>query len=129
VMAQRYLPGVARGDKRVLLLGGRVLGAVLRVPPEGELRANLHVGGRPEGTRLTPREREICDVVGSRCAGLGLELVGVDLIEGHLTEVNVTSPTGIRHIDAIEGTRLGTDVIAHLERRVAVLRGELVAAA
>jgi len=96
LVAQEYLPAARCGDKRVLLLDGEILGCVLRVPPCGETRANLHAGGRAELSDLTCVEREICADVARRCRRDGLFLVGLDLIGGRLTEVNVTSPGGLR---------------------------------
>jgi glutathione synthase len=119
VMAQRYLPESREGDKRILLLDGEPIGAVLRVPREDETRGNLHVGGRAVKTTLTAREREICDVIGPRLVADGLWFVGIDVIGGYLTEVNVTSPTGVQEVDRLEGVRLEERVVDWLERRVA----------
>jgi glutathione synthase len=117
VVAQRYLPEVRRGDKRILLLDGEVLGAVLRVPRADDTRANLHVGATPERTTLSPRELEICAAVGKRCKADGLHFVGIDVIGGYLTEVNVTSPTGVVEIDRLEGVRLEARIVDWLESR------------
>lgn len=103
-MVQAFLPGVADGDKRIVLIDGKPAGAVNRVPQKGEIRANLGVGGRGEAATLTPREEEICAAVGPELARRGLLFVGIDVIAGHLTEINVTSPTGIVAIDAFNGT-------------------------
>jgi glutathione synthase len=123
VMAQRYLPEARAGDKRILLVDGEVLGAVLRVPREDETRGNLHVGGKPERTTLTEREQSIVARVGPRLRSDGLGFVGLDVIGGFLTEVNVTSPTGIQEIDRLEGlegrARLEARVVDWLERRAA----------
>src|SRR5262245_30998993 len=105
VMAQRYIPEVREGDKRILLLDGEPLGAVLRVPRDDETRANLHVGGRAVHTELSARDREICAAVGARLRADGLFFVGIDVIGGWLTEVNVTSPTGIQEIDRLDGAQ------------------------
>lgn len=118
VMAQAYLPAVRQGDKRILLLDGEPLGAVLRVPREDETRSNLHVGGRAARTALDARDREICTAVGPRLRQDGLYFVGLDVIGGWLTEVNVTSPTGIQEINRLESVRLEEQVIDWLERRV-----------
>ena len=99
------------GDKRIILLGGEPLGAVLRVPREGELRANFASGGSAAPALLTPRDREICRRLAPALSELGLWLVGIDVIGGRLTEVNVTSPTGLVEIDALNGESLEARVI------------------
>ena len=111
VMAQAYLPEVVEGDKRIILLDGEPIGAVLRVPPEGELRANLAAGGSARASPLTARDREICRKLAPELQRLGLSLVGIDVIGGYLTEVNVTSPTGLVEIDALSGDSLEARVI------------------
>lgn len=104
-MVQPFLPDVAKGDKRIVLIDGEVTGAINRRPGEGEFRSNLAVGGSAEATTLTAREREICAVMGPRLKELGLIFVGIDVIGGEwLTEINVTSPTGIVAIDRFNGT-------------------------
>jgi glutathione synthase len=104
-MVQPFLPDVAKGDKRIVLIDGEVAGAINRRPGEGEFRSNLAVGGRAEATELTPREQEICVAMGPRLKELGLIFVGIDVIGGQwLTEINVTSPTGIIAIDRFNGT-------------------------
>ena len=104
-MVQPFLPDVAKGDKRIVLIDGEVTGAINRRPGEGEFRSNLAVGGSAEATELTPREQEICAAMGPRLKELGLIFVGIDVIGGEwLTEINVTSPTGIVAIDAFNGT-------------------------
>jgi glutathione synthase len=104
-MVQPFLPDVAKGDKRIVLVDGEVAGAINRRPGEGEFRSNLAVGGSAEATELTPREHEICAVMGPRLKELGLIFVGIDVIGGEwLTEINVTSPTGIVAIDRFNGT-------------------------
>jgi glutathione synthase len=118
VMGQRYLPEARAGDKRILLLDGEPLGAVLRVPREDEVRGNLHVGGQPKKTTLSPRDREICAALAPRLREDGLFFVGIDVIGDYLTEVNVTSPTGIQEINALEGNRLEARVVDWLQRRV-----------
>jgi glutathione synthase len=117
VMAQRYLPAVRAGDKRILLLDGEPLGAVLRVPRADETRGNLHVGGTATRTTLTARDRAICAAVGPRCQRDGLWFVGIDVIGDCLTEVNVTSPTGVQEIDRLEGVRLESDIVDWLEKK------------
>ena len=111
-MAQAYLPAVEEeGDKRIILLAGEPIGAVLRVPAAGELRANFASGGTAAAARITHRDREIAGQLAARLNGLGLWLVGIDVIGGNLTEINVTSPTGIVEIDALLGQSLETKVI------------------
>src|SRR5207244_10611794 len=90
VIVQRYLPEVRQGDKRIILIEGEPKGAVMRVPPEGEARANLHVGGRAVKTELTPRDREICAAIGPSLRQQGLVFVGIDVIGDYMTELNVT---------------------------------------
>ena len=103
-MVQAFLPQVAEGDKRIVLVDGRVAGAVNRLPKDGEIRSNLAVGGRAAPTELTAREQEICAALGPDLARRGLLFVGIDVIGGYLTEINVTSPTGIVSIDTFNGT-------------------------
>jgi glutathione synthase len=100
-MAQRYLPEAVNGDKRILLVDGRPIGAVNRVPAAHEARGNLHVGGRPDKTEITDQEMSIIRQVGPALAAQGQIFVGLDVIGGRLTEINITSPTGIRHIEAL----------------------------
>lgn len=116
VMVQRFLPEAKNGDKRIILLDGKPIGAVNRVPTGQEFRGNMAVGGRVEKTQLTPREEHICEVVGPRLRKNGLYFVGIDVIGGYLTEVNVTSPTGIREIDLLDGTNLGLEVVEWLSQ-------------
>jgi glutathione synthase len=117
VMAQAYLPAATEGDKRILLLDGEPLGAVLRVPAQGEARANMAVGGRPVRTALTERERHICATLKPELQARGLAFVGIDVIGEHLTEVNVTSPTGAAEVDALDGADVGGRVVAWVEGR------------
>jgi glutathione synthase len=119
-MAQRYLPDVRRGDKRILLLDGEPLGAVLRVPAEGETRANLHVGGRPERAGLDADDLRIVERLRPWLERDGLHFVGIDVIGGRLTEVNVTSPTGIQEMNALDGACYETRVLERLEKAIAV---------
>jgi glutathione synthase len=100
---QRYLPEVRKGDKRIILIEGEAVGAINRVPAEGEARSNMHVGGRPEATQLTEREREICATIGPELKRRGFVFVGIDVIGDSLTEINVTSPTGIREVRRFGG--------------------------
>jgi glutathione synthase len=117
VMVQRYLPEVRRGDKRIILVEGEPVGAVNRVPPEGEARANLHVGGRAEKTALTGREREICAAIGPTLRAQGLVFVGIDVIGDFITEINVTSPTGIQEIARLDGVDLAVNIWDAIEAR------------
>jgi glutathione synthase len=118
-LAQRYLPEIRTGDKRILLLDGEMLGAVLRVPSGREVRANLHVGGRPERAELTDRDREIVERVAPSLRRDGLFFVGLDVIGDWLTEINVTSPTGIQETNRIEGVRLEERIVDGIERKAA----------
>jgi glutathione synthase len=117
VMVQQYLAAAQEGDKRIILLDGEPIGAVNRVPTGSEFRGNMAVGGRVEKTEITGREQEICAVVGPKLRADGLYFVGIDVIGGYLTEVNVTSPTGIREIDRLNQANLGKQVMAWLEAR------------
>lgn len=119
-MVQPFLPDVAKGDKRIVLIDGEITGAINRRPGEGEFRSNLAVGGSAEATELTPREREICAAMGSRLKELGLIFVGIDVIGGEwLTEINVTSPTGIVAIDKFNGTDTPGKIWDAIEARLA----------
>jgi len=120
VMAQRYLPEVRKGDKRIILLEGEPLGALLRVPAEGETRANLHVGGRAVKTALDADDRRIVEAIRPALLRDGLFFVGIDVIGGKLTEINVTSPTGVQEINALDQTTLETRVIERLESLLGV---------
>jgi glutathione synthase len=103
-MLQAFLPAVAEGDKRIVLIDGKVAGAINRLPGKGEIRSNLAAGGTAAATELTAREQEICEALGPELARRGLLFVGIDVIDGNLTEINVTSPTGIVAIDRFNGT-------------------------
>lgn len=115
VMVQMYLPQVVQGDKRVILLAGEPIGAVNRVPKGYEFRGNMAVGGQAVATEITERDRQIAARLKPLLQAKGLYLVGIDIIGGYLTEINVTSPTGIREIDRLSGTRLGEKVITWVE--------------
>ena len=117
VMAQRYLPEVRVGDKRIVLVDGVPKGAVLRVPDDLEARSNFHVGGSAARAPLTTRDREICETVAPRLRADGLVFVGLDVIGGYLTEINVTSPTGVLEIDALEGISIEAEMIDWVEAR------------
>ena len=121
-VVQKFLPEIAEGDKRIVLVDGEVAGAVNRVPGEGEIRSNLAVGGKAAQTELTAREKEICEALGPELKRRGLLFVGIDVIGGKwLTEINVTSPTGIVAIDKFNGTdtpaRIWNAIEARLEAR------------
>ncbi|MFK4825037.1 glutathione synthase [Paenochrobactrum sp. BZR 588] len=102
-IAQRYLKDVRAGDKRIILIDGEPVGAINRVPAESDARSNMHVGGRAEATELTPREQEICARIGPSLKERGFILVGIDVIGDYMTEINVTSPTGLREIKRFGG--------------------------
>ena len=118
VMVQQFIPEAKNGDKRIILLDGNPIGAVNRVPTGQEFRGNMAVGGRVEKTEITAREGEICRIVSDKLRASGLYFVGLDVIGGYLTEVNVTSPTGIREIDRLNQTSLGLITIKWLEKYV-----------
>ncbi|HTT74430.1 MAG TPA: glutathione synthase [Candidatus Binataceae bacterium] len=122
IMAQRYVPEIRDGDKRVILLDGEPLGGTLRVPRDDEHRGNIHVGGNCVKVDLTPRDLEICRMVAQRARRDGLYFVGLDIIGNYLTEVNVTSPTGVQEIDRLNGVNLEAQVIDFVETRVKALR-------
>ncbi len=120
-MVQAFLPDVAKGDKRIVLVDGEIAGAINRLPGEGEIRSNLAVGGSAVKTELTPEEREICAALGPELKRRGLLFVGIDVIGGKwLTEINVTSPTGIVAIEKFDGTDVAAMIWAAIEGRVAV---------
>ena len=114
-LAQKYLPAARQGDKRIIVLSGEPLGATLRVPRAGEHRANIHVGGVCKKAALTKRDREICARLAPALRQLGLHLVGLDVIGGWLTEVNVTSPTGVQEIDRLDGVCLESRILDYFE--------------
>ncbi len=116
VMVQTYLPEAKAGDKRIILLNGEPIGALNRLSSGTDFRNNMATGGTVAQTEITPREDEICTQLAERLRQDGLIFVGIDVIGGYLTEVNVTSPTGIREIDRLDGTRLGHQVIQWIEQ-------------
>jgi glutathione synthase len=120
-MVQAFLPDVSKGDKRIVLVDGKPAGAVNRLPKAGEIRSNLAVGGTGAATELTPRELEICAKLGPELAKRGLLFVGIDVIAGYLTEINVTSPTGIVAIDRFNGTDTPAVIWDAIEARFATL--------
>jgi glutathione synthase len=117
-MVQRYLPEVRKGDKRIILVDGEPIAGLNRIPSEGEARSNMHVGGRPELSELTEREREICARIGPVLKQHDLVFVGIDVIGGYLTEINVTSPTGIREIKRFGGPDIAPMIWDAIEMRL-----------
>lgn len=118
VMVQQYLPDVRKGDKRIILVDGEIAGALNRIPLEGEARSNMHAGGRPAKSILTKRDIEICERLGPELKKRGLIFVGIDVIGDWLTEINVTSPTGIQEIDRFDDTNISSLVWDAIEARL-----------
>ncbi len=116
-IAQAYLPDVRKGDKRIILVDGEPVGAINRVPAETDSRSNMHVGGRAEATQLTPREREICARIGPALRARGFLLVGIDVIGDYMTEINVTSPTGLREVKRFGGADIAALLWDAIERK------------
>ena len=117
LMVQRYVPQVRQGDKRIILVDGEAVGAINRVPAKGEARSNMHVGGKPEKTVLTAREREICTRIGPELKRRGLIFAGIDVIGDYLTEINVTSPTGIWEIRRFDGMDIAALIWNAIEQK------------
>ncbi len=117
IVAQRYLAEVREGDKRIILIEGRAAGAINRVPAADDVRANMHVGARPEKADLSDRDVEICETIGPTLKEHGFVFVGIDVIGGYLTEINVTSPTGLQEVDRFDGASLESDIWDAIERR------------
>ena len=117
LMVQAYLPAVRNGDKRIILIDGTPVGAVNRIPNEGEARSNFHVGGIAAKTHLTERELEICATIGPELCRRGLLFVGIDVIGDYMTEINVTSPTGIREIERLSGVNIASMAWEAIERK------------
>jgi glutathione synthase len=117
LIVQKYLPAVTKGDKRVILVDGEPVGAINRVPAVGETRSNMHVGGRPEKAALTPRDLEICAAIGPLLREKGQIFVGIDVIGDWLTEINVTSPTGIQELERFDGTNTAEKIWQAIEAR------------
>src|SRR6195952_5515807 len=117
VIVQRYLPEVRQGDKRIILVDGEFAGAINRVPAIGEARSNMHVGGRPEATMLTPREKDICAAIGPELKRRGLIFTGIDVIGDYMTEINVTSPTGIHEVKRFGGADIAALIWDAIEKR------------
>ncbi|MER0238366.1 glutathione synthase [Fulvimarina sp. MAC8] len=117
-ICQRYLPGVRKGDKRIILIDGEIAGAINRVPAETDARSNMHVGGRAEATDLTERDREICARIAPALKERGLIFVGIDVIGDVMTEINVTSPTGIREVKRFGGADIAALLWDAIEARI-----------
>ena len=118
VMVQQYRAEVRAGDKRIILVDGEIAGAINRVPADGETRSNMHVGGTPKPTELTARDREICARLGPELKRRGLIFTGIDVIGPYLTEINVTSPTGIRQVKAFGGNDIAAMIFDAIEQRL-----------
>ncbi|MEE2760098.1 MAG: glutathione synthase [Pseudomonadota bacterium] len=116
VIVQRYEPAVRQGDKRIILIDGEPVGALNRIPADGESRSNLHVGGTALQSTLTPRDEEICSAIGPTLKEQGLIFVGIDVIGDYMTEINVTSPTCLQEINNFDGTKLEADIWNAIER-------------
>ncbi|MFX0545222.1 glutathione synthase [Roseovarius sp. S1116L3] len=117
LIVQKFLPDVSKGDKRVILVDGEPVGAINRVPADGETRSNMHVGGRPEKVELTDRDREICAAIGPLLREKGQVFVGIDVIGRYLTEINVTSPTGIQELERFDGVNIAGKIWDAIEAR------------
>ena len=115
LIAQKFLPDVSSGDKRVILVNGEPVGAINRIPADGETRSNMHVGGRPEKVSLSDRDRKICAEIGPLLREKGQILVGIDVIGGSLTEINVTSPTGIQELERFDGVNVAEKIWQAIE--------------
>ena len=118
LIAQKFLPDVSNGDKRIILVDGEPVGAINRVPAAGETRSNMHVGGRPEKVGLTDRDREICAAIGPLLREKGQVFVGIDVIGDYLTEINVTSPTGIQELERFDGVNIAEKIWQAIEARL-----------
>ena len=119
LIVQKFLPDVSKGDKRVILVDGAAVGAINRVPAAGETRSNMHVGGRPEKIGLTERDHEICAAIGPLLKEKGQIFVGIDVIGDYLTEINVTSPTGIQELERFDGVNIAALIWRAIETRCA----------
>ena len=119
IIVQRYLPEIRQGDKRIILVDGIPVGGVLRIPADGDARANFHAGGSALKTSLTSREQEICEAIGPALKDRGLLFVGIDVIGNYLTEINVTSPTGIQEINELDGIQIEKLIWDAIEARLA----------
>jgi len=118
MIVQKYLPEVRQGDKRIILVDGEPVGAINRIPQKGEVRSNMHVGGKAVKSQLTSRERDICSAIGPALKEQGLIFVGIDVIGDYLTEINVTSPTGLQEINRYDGVKLEATIWDCLEEKI-----------
>ncbi|MBW4706250.1 glutathione synthase [Roseobacter sp. YSTF-M11] len=118
LIVQKFLPDVSKGDKRVILVDGEAVGAINRVPAAGETRSNMHVGGRPEKIGLTERDLEICAAIGPLLKEKGQIFVGIDVIGDYLTEINVTSPTGIQELERFDNVNIAAKIWEAIEARI-----------
>jgi glutathione synthase len=118
LIVQKFLPAVSAGDKRIILVDGEPVGAINRVPAQGETRSNMHVGGRPEKVGLTARDKEICAAIGPLLREKGQIFVGIDVIGEYLTEINVTSPTGIQELERFDGVNIAGKIWDAIQRRI-----------
>ena len=117
LIVQKFLPAVSQGDKRIILVDGDPVGAINRIPAKGETRSNMHVGGRPEKVGLTARDLEICARIGPTLREKGQIFVGIDVIGDYLTEINVTSPTGIQELERFDGENIAAKIWAAIEKK------------
>ena len=117
IVVQRYLPDVREGDRRIILIDGVGVGAIDRIPPPGDVRANMHVGAKPQKADLNARDREICHAIGPILKEHGMIFVGIDVIGGYLTEINVTSPTGLQEVNRFDGVQLEAGIWDAIETR------------
>jgi glutathione synthase len=122
VIVQRYLPAVRAGDKRIILIDGKPVGAINRIPPKGEARSNMHAGGVAQPSSLSERDLEICAMLGPELKRKGLIFTGIDVIGDYLTEINVTSPTGIQEINRFDGKELERDLWDAIEARLGQIK-------
>ena len=117
LIVQQFLPEVAKGDKRIILIDGEPVGAINRVPLKGETRSNMHVGGKPEKASLNVRDLEICNLIGEDLKKHGQVFVGIDVIGDYLTEINVTSPTGIQELERFDNVNIAEKIWQNIEQK------------
>jgi glutathione synthase len=117
-MAQKFLPEISKGDKRIILIDGKAVGGISRMAKAGEIRSNLHIGGTAQKTNLSKRDLEICKRIGPELKKRGLFFVGIDVIGDYLTEINVTSPTCIPEINQLSGGKLEKMVVDEIEKKI-----------
>jgi glutathione synthase len=115
ILAQEFLPNIIKGDKRILVLGGKILGAVNRIPKHGSFLSNFGQGGKGEKTKITEKEKQIVKKLAPFFKKHGIHFAGLDIIDGYLTEINITCPTGLQHINKLENKKLEKDVVDYLE--------------